>query len=73
MDTARCLCPHDSQGVKCGRNTGCPFHGDHGKDPIRSWALSENDRRMLKGMRIATTDPAEIAQVRQADEDRFRP
>lgn len=67
MDTARCTCP------QAGRNPTCPFHGDSGKDPIKPWRLSEEDRKKLRDMRIAFTDSEEIQQVRKLDEDRFRP
>jgi hypothetical protein len=74
MDCARCKCPHESTGNKCGRNPACPIHGDSGTDPVRPYLLSFNDRRFLHGMRIAPTDSSDdIQQVRQADEDRFKP
>lgn len=63
-DVARCLCQLD--------RARCPIHGDSPKHPVKPYVLSENDRTMLKTMRIATTDSAEIQQVRQADEDRWR-
>ena len=73
MDIARCLCPKDSTGTKCGRNLDCPFHGVNPADPIRPYALTENDKRFLRTQRIAPFDGSDdIQQVRQADEDRFR-
>lgn len=71
-DVARCICPHDSQQQKCGLNRLCPIHGDSAKDPIRPYALTWTDRKLLKAMRIGLEDSAEIQDVRQADEDRFR-
>jgi hypothetical protein len=71
-DVARCRCPIDSAGAKCGRNVLCPIHGDSPKDPVTPWVLNDKDRAQLKAMRIATTDSEDIQQVRQADEDRFR-
>jgi hypothetical protein len=62
-DVARCLCPA----------ARCPIHGDSPKDPLKPYAINENDKRMLRQMRIAPFDPDEIEQVRQADEDRFKP
>jgi hypothetical protein len=71
-DVARCLCPKDSTGNKCGRNTDCPFHGDTPKEPQKPYVLTVRDREVLKSMRIATADSDAIQQVRQADEDRWR-
>jgi hypothetical protein len=66
MDSARCLCVHDT------RSPRCPIHGDSGVDPIKPYRLSEADRQLLHSFRIAVADSAEIQQVRQAEEDRFR-
>jgi hypothetical protein len=74
MDCARCKCPHESTGNKCGRNPACPIHGDCGADPAVLYALSYQDRQLLLRLRIAPTDSSDdIQQVRQADEDRFKP
>lgn len=72
MDSARCRCPHDAQGTKCGQSPACPIHGYSAPNPLKPYILSENDRRMLAGMRIALHDAAAIQETRQADEDRFR-
>jgi len=71
-DVARCLCPHDSAGVKSGRNRVCPFHGDNDKSPKTPYVLTNKDRARLTAMRIAVTDTAAIEAVRKADEDRWR-
>ena len=71
-DVARCTCPKDSTGTKCGRAPTCAFHGDTPKDPIKPYLLTVADRDVLKGMRIAVTDSAAIQEVRKADEDRWR-
>lgn len=71
-DVARCKCPHDSTGAKCGRHPACAFHGDSPKDPIKPYALTETDKALLRTMKIQIFDSVEIQQVRQADEDRFR-
>jgi hypothetical protein len=70
-DVARCRCPQDSQGTKCGYNPACPIHGYSAPNPLTPYILNENDRRMLQGMKIALTSSAEIQAVRQAEEDRF--
>lgn len=68
MDTARCRCPQDSTGAKCGHNAACPIHGYSAPNPLKPYVLSENDRRMLTGMRIGLHD---ASTVWQADQDRF--
>lgn len=73
MDAVRCLCPHDSQGTRCGRNRQCAIHGVTGTDPLIPYALSPWDRELLKSFRIETVDPADLADVREADEQRFNP
>ena len=71
-DVARCACPKDSSGTKCGRTPTCPIHGDSARDPLKPYVLTISDRELLKSMRIQVTDSAAIQDVRQADEDRFR-
>jgi hypothetical protein len=66
MDTARCLCTSIARALRC------PFHGDSPKDPLKPYVLTDSDKAILRSMRIAFTDSAEIQQIRQADEDRFR-
>lgn len=72
MESARCKCPHDSEGVKCGRSPLCAIHGISGADPIKPWVLGWTDKRLLRSMRISPEDAAEIAAVREADEQRFK-
>ena len=72
-DVARCLCPHGSDGKKCGRNLACPFHGNCSKDPLVSYFLSYQDKAALRRLKIDPEDADAIQQIRQADEDRFRP
>lgn len=72
-DVARCLCPHGSDGKKCGRNLGCPFHGNSSKDPLITYFLTYKDKTELRQMKIDPEDGTEIQQLRQADEDRFKP
>ena len=71
-DVARCLCPHDSTGNKCGRNAACPFHGFTSQSPLIPYALSYQDKAALRRMKIDPEDGPAIQQIRQADEDRFR-
>ena len=71
MDSARCQCPVDSQGTKCGRNMDCPIHGFTSADPRIPWYLNENDRKMLKSFRIG--EPEDIEAIRKLDEGRFNP
>jgi hypothetical protein len=71
-DVARCTCPKDSAGTKCGRNLDCAFHGINPADPIKPYALTENDKRFLRTQKIAPFGSEEIQQIRQADEDRFK-
>ncbi len=66
MDSARCRCAPETV------NVGCPIHGISGPDPIKPYRLSENDRTLLSSFRISTVDPDDLAQVRQADEDRWK-
>jgi hypothetical protein len=66
MDSARCRC---SPGVYRG---DCPIHGFSSPDPLQPYALTQTDKDMLRTMRIAVTDSADIQAVRQADEDRWR-
>jgi hypothetical protein len=74
-----CACPHDSKNTRMSRNPLCPLHGD-AYDPNR-YEFNDNDCLWLKKkMRISPLSPeqfaeqqAEIQQVRQADEDRFKP
>lgn len=74
-DVARCLCPHGSDGKKCGRNLACPFHGNCSKDPKDDfpYVLTYQDKAALRRLRIDPEDGDAIQQIRQADEDRFRP
>jgi hypothetical protein len=72
MDSARCRCLQDPAGQRVGCNPACPIHGTSGADPIKPYRLSEADRQLLHSFRIAVADSAEIQQVRQAEEDRFR-
>ena len=71
-DVARCRCPIDSTNTKCGVNPACPIHGYSAPNPLKPYVLSQGDRDLLKSMRIALTDTAEIEAVRKADEDRWR-
>lgn len=73
MESARCLCPHDSQGKKCGRHQGCPIHGYSSPNPLISYFLTYTDKTILRGMRIDPEDTVAIQEIRQADEDRFNP
>lgn len=71
-DVARCQCPRDSTGTKCGRNPLCAIHGDSAADPLPPYTLTYEDKKLLRSFRIAVGDSEEIQQIRQADEDRFR-
>lgn len=71
-DVARCTCPKDSTGQKCGRNLDCPFHGFNPADPQVAWSLNPHDRAALRRLRIDPEDTEAIQQVRQAEEDRWR-
>ncbi len=71
-DVARCLCPHGSDGKKCGSHAFCPIHGPADRDPKIPYELSLTDRKMLRLNKIDPEDSDAIQQVRQADEDRFR-
>jgi hypothetical protein len=74
-----CLCPHDSRNTRMSRNPLCPEHGDTALDPNR-YEFNDIDRLWLKHkLRISPLSPeafaqqqADIQQIRQADEDRFR-
>lgn len=72
MDSARCICPPDGDGKRACDLPSCPIHGAVTKWPLVPYRLSENDRKMLRSFRIATTDTTDIQDVRQADEDRFK-
>lgn len=68
MDSARCQCPIDSKGTRCGRNLDCAIHGFTAGDPAIPWVLSSMDRVMLRKNWIDPEDSAEIQAVRESDE-----
>ena len=72
MESARCRCPVDSQGTRCGRHPGCAIHGMSSVDPSIPWLLTAPDRAMLKSFRIATVDAEDLTQLREADQERFK-
>ena len=71
-DVARCRCPIDSAGTKCGVNPACPIHGYSAPNPLKPYVLSQADRDLLKSMRIAITTTDDIEETRKADENRWK-
>ena len=74
MDIVRCICARDSLGTLCGvPHPRCAIHGHNDRDPFLPWVLTWTDRKFLRTLQIDTEETQAIADVRQADEDRFNP
>lgn len=78
-DVARCRCklpqgPHGTWlGTEPSDPSRCAIHGPSAPDPALPYRLTYNDRQFLRSVKVAPIDPDDIQQVRQADEDRFKP
>lgn len=64
MESARCVCRVMGTAL-------CPIHGGSPSAPALPYLLSFSDKKWLRTLRIDPED--DIADTRQADEDRFKP